>query len=248
MPIKWKGTIDELKTFVAEIGLKGNWKKGKKDEEMFRGIDEHKINYFPTTHTISFQGPENKKQELQAIFANREKELEKTEGAALQGAGSQSKSPKIFIVHGHDKKALDELELFLRRLDLNPYILKNHARSSQTLIEALETKTYKNSAFGIILMTPDDWGYEKGSEQDADPSPRARQNVIFEMGMVIASLGRKRCAILKKQNLDLPSDIEGVIRYDFKESIKEIEPQLANHLREAEIPIDEVKLGSALSS
>lgn len=60
----------------------------------------------------------------------------------------------------------------------------------------MEQNIYKEAAFGVVLMTPDDYGYAKG-ETEADRKPRTRQNVILEMGMVMASLGRERMAILK---------------------------------------------------
>ena len=43
------------------------------------------------------------------------------------------------------------------------------------------------SSFRIVLLTPDDVGYSK-SDGDAQAKPRARQNVILEMGMLLASL------------------------------------------------------------
>ena len=240
MKDKWEGTFSELKAFVDKKGIKGNWIKGENDEVMFfRGPKGHKMSYYPTNCTIHIQGTKTKQQELEAIFAG------KLESEEVQGVASQDKDPKIFIVHGHDTEALDGLDLFLRRLGLETYILKNQAGSSETLIEALEQKIYRDSAFGIILMTPDDWGYARDNKKGKQP--RARQNVIFEMGMAFASLGRDRCAILKKQNLELPSDLEGIIRYDFKKSVKEVGVKLVEHLRKAGIPIDNANLASALS-
>jgi predicted nucleotide-binding protein with TIR-like domain len=36
---------------------------------------------------------------------------------------------KIFVVHGHDREALDQLELVLRRFGLEPFILQNAANA-----------------------------------------------------------------------------------------------------------------------
>src|SRR5690606_22259487 len=121
---------------------------------------------------------------------------------------------KIFIVHGHDTQALEQLELILRRLGLDPFILQNNDGGGNTIIEALEQQIYQEAAFGIVLMTPDDYGYAK-TKGDEATQPRARQNVILEMGMVLASLGRERMAILKKGALEHPSDVDGVLRLDF---------------------------------
>src|SRR5262249_36184981 len=126
---------------------------------------------------------------------------------------------KIFVVHGHDREARDELELVLRRLVLQPFILQNADGGSKTIIEALEQNIYKEAAFGVVLMTPDDYGYTK-KEADADRKPRARQNVILEMGMIMASLGRGRMAILQKGALERPSDTDGILRIEFNDHVR----------------------------
>ncbi len=94
-----------------------------------------------------------------------------------------------------------------------------------------EICTQDNSAkFGIVLLTPDDMGYAK-SAGEKEIQPRARQNVVFEMGMLIAALTRKNVAILKKQSLEIPSDASGIIYIPFNDHVKETLPQLVKHLQ-----------------
>jgi predicted nucleotide-binding protein len=143
---------------------------------------------------------------------------------------------KIFVVHDHT--ALEQLELVLRRLALDPYILLNNDGESKTIIEALEQKIYEEAAFGIVLMTPDDYGYSK-AKGESERQPRARQNVVLEMGMVFASLGRNRMVILKKGALEIPSDIEGVLRLEFNDHVKEVALRLATRMKNAGIDIDD---------
>ena len=69
--------------------------------------------------------------------------------------------------------------------------------------------------------------------------PRARQNVILELGMVLASLGRNRMVILKKQALETPSDVDGVLRLEFNDHVKEVAVRLASRMKAAGIAIDE---------
>src|SRR6266478_10187904 len=109
---------------------------------------------------------------------------------------------KIFIVYGHDVEAREQLELLLRRMRLEPVILQNLPIAGQTIIEKLETNL--DVRYACVLLTPDDEGYPAGSPKDK--KPRARQNVVLELGMFLVRLGRKRVAILKG-NLELPSDI-----------------------------------------
>ncbi len=126
------------------------------------------------------------------------------------------------MVHGRDTNARDQLELILRRLGLEPFVLQVTGGGGDTLIEALERMIGKTgqSSFGIVLATPDDMGYLKG-EGSTEAKARARQNVIMEMGMLLASLTRKRCAILTKGYIELPSNMGGVITIPFNDHVRE---------------------------
>ena len=143
-------------------------------------------------------------------------------------------SRQIFIVHGHDFDSRDQLELALHRLGLEPFVLMNASGEGKTLIEALEGKIGRDysSDFGIVLMTPDDIGYAKkdGAERG---EPRARQNVILEKGMLLSSLTRQRIAIVVKGHLEIPSDLQGIIRFGYNEHVREIVPKLCQRLKEA---------------
>ena len=44
---------------------------------------------------------------------------------------------KVFVVHGHDHALLDEVELMLRRIGLEPVIVKNEANSGRTIIQKI---------------------------------------------------------------------------------------------------------------
>lgn len=156
------------------------------------------LNWWVKNRTINFQGSPDVRIAFETAFYGNDN-VENTDAPVVRRATRQPNNrTKIFIVHGHDQGSLDQLELILRRLELAPYILQNNTAQSNTLIEALEQEIYdKNTVFGIVLMTPDDFGYSK-NESDDKRKPRARQNVILEMGMVMASLGRNKTVILKR--------------------------------------------------
>lgn len=121
----------------------------------------------------------------------------------------------VFIVYGHDHDVRDQLELLLRRLGLNPIILENLPARGDTIIEKLERYLGEHGqvGFACVLLTPDDEGFPAGQEEERQY--RARQNVILELGMVLAQLGRERVAILHKQSVELPSDIGGLSLHPF---------------------------------
>lgn len=126
---------------------------------------------------------------------------------------------KVFIVHGRDTDTRDNVELFLRRIGLEPVILANEANEGLTVIEKFEK--HSEVSFAIVLYTACDEGRLKGSDTLND---RARQNVIFEHGFFCASLGRKNVVALHEEGVEVPSDLSGVLyislKGDWKSSIK----------------------------
>jgi predicted nucleotide-binding protein len=64
---------------------------------------------------------------------------------------------------------------------------------------------------------------------------RARQNVILELGWFMAKLGRRRVAILYKGELEIPSDILGIVYHQFSNSIKEVGEDIRQILKTAGI-------------
>ena len=170
------------------------------------------------------------KQEAEEIFAGK---------STLSGGRSRSKAvidaaptpPKrVFIVYGHDRDARDQLELLLRRLKIEPVILQNIPGSGDTIIEKLEQLT--NADFACVLLTPDDEGRKRDGNKKL--RPRARQNVVLELGMVLVRLGRPRVAILVKgDEIERPSDVEGLIYIPFSDSVDDAKNKLASNLQKA---------------
>lgn len=132
---------------------------------------------------------------------------------------------KIFIVHGRDKRALKEIENIVLELNAEPIILNDQNGLSETIIELIER--HSDVSFAIILLTPDDWGRKKRTKKD---NPRARQNVIFELGYFFAKLNRKkRVMCLVKGDVERPSDIDGIRYTHFAKSVSEIKERIVNN-------------------
>jgi predicted nucleotide-binding protein len=141
---------------------------------------------------------------------------------------------KVFIVYGHDIECREQLELLLRRMKLEPVILQNLPIAGDTIIEKLEANI--DVRYACVLLTPDDEGHPVGEPKDK--KLRARQNVILELGMFLVRLGRKRVAILHRGNLELPSDISGLIYIKFNKRVDEVKERLGAELQEAGFPIN----------
>lgn len=145
-------------------------------------------------------------------------------------------SRKVFIVHGHDIEARETVARFIQKLGLQPIILDEQPSEGKTIIEKFET--HSDVHFAVVLMTPDDLGTSKNKPQDL--KPRARQNVILELGYFVAKLGRGRVCCLNKGGLEIPSDYYGVIYIPM--DVGEWRFQLAKEMKRAFKDIDLNKL------
>jgi predicted nucleotide-binding protein len=120
---------------------------------------------------------------------------------------------KVFIVHGRDNAIKQEVSRFVERIGLEAIILHEQASSGMTIIEKIER--YSNDAdFALVLYTPCDLG-RGGHESHVVPRNRARQNVVFEHGYLMAKLGRENVCALVKGDIETPNDISGVVYVDF---------------------------------
>lgn len=149
-------------------------------------------------------------------------------------------SKKIFVVYGHDEIARTQLEAMLRRWDLEPIILDQQASGGQTIIEKLEEYA-ADVGYAIILATPDDEGKAK---TESSYKSRVRQNVVLELGMFLAKLGRNRVAILWKEATDFekPSDIQGLIYIPFKDKVDDVSVSLIRELSRQGYKIDSSRI------
>lgn len=120
--------------------------------------------------------------------------------------GSQFNKQQVFIVHGHDEHAKNDVKSYVESKGLEPIILHLQASRGRTIIEKIDH--YSNVGFGIVLYTECDVGAKRDT---LGYKWRARQNVVFEHGYLIAKLSRSRVAALVKGNVETPNDISGVV-------------------------------------
>lgn len=71
-----------------------------------------------------------------------------------------------------------------------------------------------------------------------------RQNVVLELGMFLAKLGREKVAILLKESIDFekPSDIQGLIYIPFSNKVDEVSISLIRELSRQGYNIDASKI------
>lgn len=237
---EFKGSYEALQAELMKAGCVGKWSSIDNGHQ-FRSADGGILNWFPATGRINFQGGAAAKRKLQSSLAALTGESVEVSAAVVQAPVAKAvPRSKVFVVHGHDTVAREQLELVLHKLGLDPFVLANTGGGGLTIIEALEREiggSPDSARFGIVLMTPDDVGYSK-KDGDSKAEPRARQNVVLEMGMLISSLSRPNVAILKKGHLEVPSDANGILYIGFNEHVKETVPRLAERLNHAGFTID----------
>lgn len=178
--------------------------------------------------------------------------LEQTKDALAQDAHSELKqetaappspaeSNRVFIVHGHDDALKTDLEAFLHARGLEPVVLHRQPDGGRTLIEKFEQ--YSDVGYAFILLTPDDMAVKdpeaiieapEFGEFDRDAiEHRARQNVIFEFGFFVGRLGRDRVCCIYRSNVELPSDIRGLVYKEIKGDVDSIGMALIRELQHA---------------
>lgn len=141
---------------------------------------------------------------------------------------------KVFIVHGHDNEAKQELARVLEKSDFEAIILHEQPNSGKTIIEKIER--YTDVGYAIVLYTECDKGRDKNVPIEQEKS-RARQNVVFEHGYLIAKLGRDHVCALVKGDVETPGDISGVVYVPMDEN-GAWQMQLAKDMQDVGLPVD----------
>ena len=119
----------------------------------------------------------------------------------------RTNTSEVFVIHGRDNEAKETVARFLETLGLEAVILHEQPNQGRTIIEKFEQ--HAQVGFAVALLTPDDVGALRDNSNDL--KPRARQNVVFELGYFLGRLGRKRVCALTKGNIEIPSDYDGVV-------------------------------------
>ena len=163
-------------------------------------------------------------------FARDYKDYVMTNGVT-HNRSVMSISNKIFVVHGHDEGSRESVARFLEKMDFQAIILHEQANKGRTVIEKVEA--HGDVGFAVVLLTPDDEGCAKGKTLE----PRARQNVLLELGYFIGRLGRDRVCTLKRGEVEIPSDFAGMVWVPM-DSKSEWKLALAQELKAAGYSVD----------
>jgi predicted nucleotide-binding protein len=151
--------------------------------------------------------------------------------------GPKHLSKKIFIVHGHGGELKEATARLVSQFQLEPVILHEQPSGGRTIIENFSDHA-KEADFAIVLLSADDVGREKGGSRSPPLRPRARQNVVFEMGFFFGSLDRKRVCAIHEIGVEIPSDLGGILYVPYDASSGKWRYDVAKELRHAGYDID----------
>ena len=150
-------------------------------------------------------------------------------------APPSSPNRRVFIVHGHDDNMKLAVSHFVMAIGLEPIILADQPNAGRTVIEKFEKNA--DVGYAIVLLSPDD--FSPGGSQG-----RARQNVVLEWGYFIGKLGRAHVCALKRGDVELPSDIIGMVWENFDDH-GGWKRRLVKELIEAGVAVDQQRASMA---
>ena len=145
---------------------------------------------------------------------------------------------RVFIVHGHNDAVKDAVARVVEKIGLEPIVLHEQPNKGLTIIEKF--LAFSDVGFAVVLLTPDDVGGKKDSPQHS-LKPRARQNVIFELGFFLGRLGRERVVALHDPSVEMLSNYSGVL-FIPSDDRGAWRMHLAKEMKEAGLPADLNKL------
>lgn len=175
---------------------------------------------FPSTEEYYQKRWLSGKNQLLNLFKTMLEELKlfSTEDIKKESKINEKKSSdKIFLVHGHDEEMKQAVARTLEKLGLTAIILHEQPNKGRTTIEKFTD--YSDVGFAIVLLSPDDLGYER-NENIENVKSRARQNVVFELGYFIGKLGREKVLALFKpeEKFEIPTDYSGVLYVPYEQN------------------------------
>ena len=154
---------------------------------------------------------------IKIIIQNTIKELRRNLCFDINDLNNHSDcSDTVFVVHGRDIEMRDSVVSFLKKNNIKYCVLEEKASLGQTLIEKILSISV---GFAIILYSDkDDYGGLQSDLSINSFKKRARQNVVFEHGLFIGKLGREKVVFIMKPDVEIPSDIEGLVYISYNDN------------------------------
>lgn len=161
-------------------------------------------------------------------------------------APGSPESRSVWVVHGRNHRLREGIFAFLRAIGLKPIEFSKARKLTgkpMPYIGEILRAAFAHAQSVVVLLSPDDegklrpeWVLQDDAEWERNLTPQARQNVIFEAGMAVASHA-ERTILVQFGNLRPFSDVSGlhIVRMDNSAAKRK---DLAQRLEDAGCPID----------
>jgi predicted nucleotide-binding protein len=160
-------------------------------------------------------------------------------------APATARTRDVYLAHGRDEKWKQAVEHLLEQAGEHEIKIVNRRASERAQLTEELREDAPGSHYAVVLLTADDVGGAR-LESDKEPyfSTRAHQEVVFEMGFLVAALSPGRVCVLYEDGVEMPCDLDGVlhVRLDLAGTWQ---PKLLLHLRRAGFDYDMNKLAAA---
>jgi predicted nucleotide-binding protein len=138
--------------------------------------------------------------------------------AGTPAALAQGRTGQVFLVHGTNERWRQAVASLLERAGREQALtmLNEWPNDSSTMVAQFQAHTAASS-YAVVLLTADDVGAPRlDSDQEPYFSPRARQGVVFAMGVLVAALSPRCLCVLYEDGVELPCAVAGItyIRLD----------------------------------
>lgn len=141
----------------------------------------------------------------------------------------------IFLAYGHNETVKREVGDFLRHNGLRVLELGRVPQYGDSILGNVDRYIHQ-ARFAVVLFTGDDAGYDQAAGP-AQARPRARQNVVFELGYLLARLGPHRVRALVDPEVEIPTNYQGMLYISLKDG-HSWQTELARELRLSGININ----------
>ncbi len=153
------------------------------------------------------------------------------------GAGTD-RTRQVFLVHGRNDEIKQAVAGLLERSGPHEVTVLNERPSDRRMLVEQFVEHAAESRYAVVLLTADDVGAPRlDSAREPYFSPRARQGVVFEMGVLVAALTPRCICVLYEDGVELPCDLDGIayVRLDLAGTWQS---KLLLHLRAAGFDYD----------
>jgi predicted nucleotide-binding protein len=122
-----------------------------------------------------------------------------------------ARARKVLLAHGRDERWAQAVAHLLGQAGSHELTVLD--RRAEQRAELLEDAEEQRAAprYAVVLLTADDIGGPRlESAEEPYFAPRARQEVIFEMGFLAAALTPARVCVLYEEGVELPCELGGI--------------------------------------